>query len=115
MRTARFLLNAHRAATSVARCTSSTTAFVPRCKNQLLARQYPSCGLAYRRFSSSHAKADTVQEFITKGNEHIEAGRPQQAIECYVDAIAEQGEAADLLYNLGSAYCQAGGYNRHTP
>jgi hypothetical protein len=25
-----------------------------------------------------------------------------------VDAIAEQGETADLLYNLGSAYCQAG-------
>lgn len=47
-------------------------------------------------------------DYVQKGNEHIEAGRAKEAIECYVDAVAEGGESADLLYNLGNAYCQAG-------
>lgn len=45
---------------------------------------------------------------MSEGNEMVAQGRTDKAIECYVDAIAEAGETPGLLYNLGSAYCQAG-------
>ena len=67
---------------------------------------------SYKSETTVSVSTNTLQDLMEKGDKNLDAGKIDEAIKNYTEAIETDNEFPDAYNSRGFAYCQKGEYDK---